>query len=181
MGDKPHEESDEKVERRKRLLREEAAGLAVRAENEEAKAWIANFFERWCQAVSDRRGQVEDVEEQLKAMAALLKTMPNFFLHRPVRRYPQFPCEGRSPAERWRDLWLWLTVMAHQIIRETNSPKLKSDIREQLDALTHETQRPQTVADLRLRVTLFEATVGKWSDARLGTILSRPPDQRESA
>ena len=176
MGDKPHEESDEKVERWKRMLREEAARIAARTENETTKARIANFFEMWCQSVSDPRCQVEDFEKQLKAISAMCDAIFEFSLRPPLRRYPQLPTEGRSPAERWRDLCLWLTVMAHQIIRETNSPKLKSDIREQLHALTLETQRPQTLAGLRLRVTTFESIVGEWSLAQMETILSRPPD-----
>jgi hypothetical protein len=180
MCDKPHEESDERVERWKRLLREETERIAARAENEDIKARIAKFFETWCQFVSDRGGQVEDFEKQLKAISAMWETMLKFSLHTPVRSYPQLPTEGRSLSERWRDLCLWLAVMAHQIIGETNSPKLKSAIREQLHALTHEIQRPQTLADLRSRVTTFEATVGEWSHARMETVLSRPPVQLAS-
>jgi hypothetical protein len=182
MSDKPHEESDEdeRVEGWKRLLREEAARIAARTENEDIKARIAKFFETWCQLVSDPGGQVEDFEKQLKAISALWETMLKLSLHAPVRSYPQLPTEGRSLSERWRDLCLWLAVIAHQIIGETNSPKLKSDIRERLHALTHETQRPQTHADLRSRVTTFETTAGEWTDARMETVLSRPPGRRES-
>ena len=98
MGDKPHEESDEKVDAGNDCCgrRPQASRRAQRMKRPKRGSQISSRGGAKPSPTVEA-AQVEDVEEQLKAMAALLKTMPNFFLHRPVRRYPHSPAKGGRP------------------------------------------------------------------------------------
>jgi hypothetical protein len=167
MDERPDEQSDA-IERWQRWLREEGARYAARATDEETKARIEKLIEEWCDLLS--RGWLQSIESVLpnfpKACEKLLNPPP-------PRGIDRLPIEGQPIADQWRDLCLWLTMTAHQIMGETDSPQLKRDIRAQLRALTHGTQRPDTFDALRSRVTKFRKKAAGWSNARLETILSK--------
>jgi hypothetical protein len=171
MSDKPDDESAEIVERWLRWLREEAARISVRTEDEEIKSQIASSLKQWCEIVSNFGGHVEEIEKLCKHAPRSWEFMLN---PPPPKGIARFPIEGRPLPDQWRELCLWLTVRAHQLIGETDAPELKSDILERLRALTREGQRPLTMEGLCSRVTAFTTTVNKWSRARTDTLVPKP-------
>lgn len=171
----PDQESNEAVDRWQRWLQEEGARFSARAKDEETKAQIAEVIETFCRLVS--RGELRNIEKTLEGLRRGCERLLN---PPPPKGIDRFPIEGRSLGEQWRDLCLWLTVTAHQIIAETYSAKLKADIREQLQALTDETKLPHKLADLRSRVATFREAAAGWTRARMVTLMSRTPAQRES-
>jgi hypothetical protein len=177
MGDKSDEESDEAIDRWQRWLREEGARISARAKNEETKTQIADLIEKACRILSHCGRQLPHIQKFLESVPIACEKLLN---PPPPKGIARFPIEGQSLGDQWRELCLWLTVTAQQIIGETNATKLKGDIRAQLQSLTHETRRPHTIADLRLCVTKFGETVAEWTNARMETVLSRPPGQRAS-
>ena len=136
---------------------------AARAQDDETKARIEKLIEEWCDLLS--RGWLQSIERVLpnfpKACEKLLNPPP-------PRGIERFPMEGQPIDDQWRDLCLWLTVTAHQIMGETDSPQLKRDIRAEFRTLTHGTQRPDTFDALRSRVTKFRKKAAEWSNCAIG-------------
>jgi len=167
LTDKPDEQSNERIEQSRRWLREEGARYAARAKDEKTKAQIEGLIKSWCDLVSRGGESIEQILPSFPKACERLLNPP------PPRGIARFPIEGQPIADQWHDLCLWLTMTAHQIMGETDSPKLKRDIRAQLHALTQESKRPHTFNDLQSRVTKFRAKAAEWSNARLDTIVSR--------
>jgi hypothetical protein len=146
---------------------ERKARYAALAKDEKTKAQIEELIKSWCELVSRGGEYIETILPSWSKACERLLNPP------PPRGIARFPIEGQPIADQWHDLCLWLTMTAHQIMGETESAKLKRDIRAQLHALTQESRRPHTFDDLQSRVTKFREKAAAWSNARLETIVSR--------
>jgi hypothetical protein len=92
---------------------------------------------------------------------------------KPPTGIDRLPIPGRPLGDQWRDLCLWLTVQAHQLIRATDDIELKDRILEQHDALIRQNRLPLTLDALRLRVGTFKTMVEEWCTSRIRSIVPK--------
>jgi hypothetical protein len=165
------EKWEETVERWLRWLHAEADRISARTNDPKVKERIARGLKSMRRRLLEAAPDIHKCEESVRKKASIWERLLG--PPKPPTGIDRLPMSGRPLDEQWRDLCLWLTIKAHQVIGETWNLELRERNSRERASLTRESKRPLNSDDLRLRVGEFKETVENWRDSRIQILVPK--------